>query len=457
MRLQFPRLALAGAAALSAALGLAAELPVSEHAGRRAESMRRMPDGILLLPSRAFAFGNDSPAAAAYAQEPDFFYFTGLASASGAVLALDGQTRETWLFVPSKLPGIAGKLRTASVPPGPESQRNLLIDHVVDRKGLPAFLNRRQEESPALLLFTPKLEGEHGFPLDVALDNPSGAWNHALAELWPAKGLRSADPVLGEMRLVKSSAEIAVLRKVGRASTAALRAGLASLAPGRTQREAEAAVVSGCIAAGAEGPSFWPWVMAGPNSAFPAPFESLVDYRHLNRPMQAGEVARVDVGCDVDHYKGDVGRTAPVSGRFDAGQRDTWELLVSAYRAGLAVIRDGARRDDVFAASLAEVRRRQGALATPLGMKAAAVLLGEGGLEFWGIHGVGLEDAEGAPEILRTGMVVAFEPIFSVDGQGFYLEDMLLVTPTAYEILTPGLPYSAREVERATRPAPAAR
>ncbi|HEY1435838.1 MAG TPA: M24 family metallopeptidase, partial [Thermoanaerobaculia bacterium] len=189
----------------------------------------------------------------------------------------------------------------------------------------------------------------------------------------------------------------------------------------------------------------------GPASAFPAPFESLGDYRHLNRVMRAGEIARVDVGCDRDHYKGDVGRTAPVSGRFDAGQRETWELLVAAYRAGLAVFRDGVTRDRVFAASLAEVRRRQPALATALGKKAAETLLAKDGLQWWEIHGVGLDSAEGMPETLRAGMTVDFEPIFSVDGQGFYLEDMILVTATGHEILTPGLPYAADEIERAVR------
>ena len=122
---------------------------------------------------------------------------------------------------------------------------------------------------------------------------------------------------------------------------------------------------------------------------------------------------------------------------------------MAAYRAGLAVFRDGAKRDDVFRASLAEVRRRQPALATPLGRKAAETLLGADGLRWWEIHGVGLDSAEGMPEVLRTGMTVDFEPIFSVDGQGFYLEDMILVTPTGYEVLTPGLPYSADEIERA--------
>ncbi len=430
----------------------AAELPVSEFQARRTEAMRRFPDGILLARSRAFQFHSDQDSVAAFRQDPDFFYFTGLPSAVGAVLAIDGAARETWLFVPAKLPGVAGMLEILRVAPGPETAKRLGIDHVVDRGELSTFLIRREEARPELRLYARGVTGEHAAPIAAALDDPGAAWAHALGELWPAARIQDASPVLTGMRLVKSPAEIAILRRVGRASASALSAGLAAIEPGRPQREAEAKVVSACIAAGAEGPSFWPWVMTGPTSAFPVPFESLGDYRHLNRAMKAGEIARVDVGCDLDHYEGDVGRTAPVSGRFDDGQRETWELLLAAYRSGLAILRDGVKRDDVFAASLAEVRRRQPALKTPLGRHAAATLLAQDGLRWWEIHGVGLDSAEGEPEVLRAGMTVDFEPIFSVEGQGFYLEDMILVTQTGHEILTPGLPYSAEEIERATRP-----
>jgi len=428
----------------------AAELPVSEFRARRLDAMARMPDGILLVPSRALVFHSDQDYLASFQQGPSFFYLTGLPSAVGAVLAIDGAAKETWLFVPTKLRGVPGMVKNILVEPGEASAKQLAIDHVVDRKELAAFLARRGEAKPGLLLYAPGVKEGHAFPLDIALDDPAAAWNHALGEIWMPANIRDASPILSALRLVKSPAEIEVLRRVGKSSAAALDAGLKSLAPGIPQRQAEAAVVSGCIAAGAEGPSFWPWVMAGENSAFPAPFESLADYRHLNRVMKAGEVARVDVGCDMDHYKGDVGRTAPVSGRFDAGQRETWELLVAAYRAGLATFRDGVTRDAVFAACLAEVRRRQPSLTTPLGRKAAEILLGKDGLVWWEIHGVGLDSAEGMPETLKAGMTVDFEPIFSVDGQGFYLEDMILVTPTGYEILTPGLPYSADEIERAS-------
>lgn len=428
------------------------ELPVEEFRRRRQEAMRRLPDGILLLPASPFVFDGDQLYLPAFQQNPTFFYFTGLSASPGSVLAVDGPRSRAVLFAPAKLPRFDSMIPNARIAAGHDSADRLGIDDVLDRKELAPWLTRRQDETPGLLLYAPGVsEGPPGFPLDAALDHPSAAWDHALAELWPAGRLRSSDAAVGELRAIKSPAEIDAMRRVGTASAAALKAGLGALSPGRPQREAEAAVVSACIAAGGEGHSFWPWVMAGENGAFPRPFESLVDYRHLNRRMAAGELARVDVGCDVDHYKGDVGRTGPVSGRFDAGQRETWELLVGAYRAGLALFRDGAKRDDVFAASLAEVRRRQPALKTPLGRHAAEVLLGPDGLKWWGIHGVGLEGAEGAPGVLGAGMVVAFEPIFVVDGQGFYLEDMIAVTQDGHEVLTKGLPYTAEEIERAVR------
>jgi Xaa-Pro aminopeptidase len=56
-------------------------------------------------------------------------------------------------------------------------------------------------------------------------------------------------------------------------------------------------------------------------------------------------------------------------------------------------------------------------------------------------------------DTLRAGQVVAFEPILTVGGVGLYLEDMLLVTPAGAEVLTPGLPYSATEIERVMRAA----
>jgi Xaa-Pro aminopeptidase len=255
--------------------------------------------------------------------------------------------------------------------------------------------------------------------------------------------------VVRPLRAIKDTSEIAVLREVARTSGEAFAAGLRALAPRKWQHETELAVVNACRAAGARGISFWPWTMSGPNADFRSLWNSFVSYDHVDRQMQAGEVVRVDVGCQIAHYMGDVGRTAPVSGTFTDGQREAWDLFIAGYRAGLPAIKDHAGPKVVFGAALAEVRRLSPSLKTEEGKHAAAVLLGPQGTEAWQLHGVGLDDAEGLPEVLRAGMAVAYELMFTVDGDGFYLEDMILVTSNGSEVLTSGLPYTALEIEAA--------
>ena len=413
--------------------------------------MKRLPDGLLLLHARSILKTEDQNG---FRQDADFYYFTGLENAVGAILAIDAPAQESWLFVPSKLSGLADMMKQAFIKPGAEAQAQLKIEHVVRWEEFASYVDRRLAANPGLIIYTDDgsfsnvwLRHESNPPGLAPIENPFRLWRRAIEERWPKATLKSGSPAIVEMRRLKSEAEIAVMRRVASVSARALRAGLGALRPERSQREVEAEIVRECIRSGGEGPSFWPWAMSGPNSAFPAPFSSFADYRHLNRVMKQGELVRLDIGCAVDHYEGDVGRTAPVSGRFDPGQRETWELLVSAYRAGLRVMRDGVRTVDVIAASLREVERLKDKMKTPLGRKAVDVLLGKDGTQYWQVHGVGLESAEPIPDVLRSGMTVDFEPIFAVEGQGFYLEDMILVTRDGHEILTTGLPYSASEIE----------
>src|SRR5207249_12055531 len=122
---------------------------------------------------------------------------------------------------------------------------------------------------------------------------------------------------------------------------------------------------------------------------------------------------------------------------------------IAGYRAGLTTIKDDVSAKSVYEAALAEVRRLAPSLKTSQGKHAADVLLGPKGTEPWELHGVGLDDAEGLPEVLRAGRVVAYELMFTSDGDGFYLEDMILVKHDGSETLTPGLPCTAREIEAA--------
>jgi Xaa-Pro aminopeptidase len=159
----------------------------------------------------------------------------------------------------------------------------------------------------------------------------------------------------------------------------------------------------------------------------------------------------VDIGCAQHHYEGDVGRTAPVSGRFTPEQREAWDLFVHAYDAALTGMQPGRTASDVFAIWRSEMAKRRPQLTTAFARRAVDVALSADGGRFWEIHGVGIASAEGNVDTLRVGQVVAFEPMLTVDGIGLYLEDMVLITADGHEVLTRGLPYTAAEIEAAMR------
>lgn len=438
-------------------------MPPAEFRARQARAMDRLGDDLLILHARSSMAALHE---AGFRQDRTFHYFTGFENVLGAILVIDGGTRRSVLFVPHERTGLMAIVRsdpdTARAGDVPPDQRT--VDEIRDWREFAGYVDQRLAAAPSVEIHTDdgglaaRMIGTDVNPPGLPpVENVYLMWRQALQARWPDRAVKSGAPIIGALRAVKSEAELEVLRRAGRMSVAAFRAGVAAITPTRPQREIEAEVVRGCIQAGAWGPSFWPWVMGGRRATFPGVFASSADYRHFDQRLARGDLLRLDVGCEVDQYTGDVGRTLPVNGRFDPGQREVWELLVEAYRASLATIRAGVRTADVFAASRAVFEKRRDDVRTPLGRAAIAALLAENGLRWWTLHGVGLDATEGAPQVLEAGMVVALEPMFAVDGQAFYLEDTVVVTPTGHENLNPGMPYSADEIERAMRGTAAAR
>lgn len=429
----------------------------AEYRARREAMLARLPDGILILTSAGEV---KSWTAAGLRQEASFYYFTGLGSQLRGILVLDGPKRESRLYVPWPV-HLEEEWKSIAIEPGPTASARLQLEEVAPWEALTPYLEARLAAQPGGTVY---LDGSDQLPFATPpglspLFGRIAPLRYALERRWPSVKVQSAAPAIAELRAVKRPPEIEATRRAGRAGSAAVLAALRALAPGRPQRQAEAAAVAACFNSGAEDVAWWPWVMTGPNAVFPETFTSFVDYRHLNRRMAAGELARIDVGCVVDHYHSDIGRTAPVSGSWTAEQRETWNLLITAYHAGLRVVRDGVRPQEVLAAFQSEVRTQQPSLRTELARRAASLLLTEDGTRHWQIHSVGLEPTEGPfpIDLLRAGMVVAYEPMFTVDGQGYYLEDLLLIKRDGYELLTPGVPYTAEEIERAMRPPGSAR
>jgi Xaa-Pro aminopeptidase len=413
---------------------------------RRQRAASALHDGILLLhASSALDLTADG-----FRQDPFFYYFTGLENTVGAVLAIDGRSGESWLFLPAKPPFLKSGLQP-EVQPGAEAAKLLGIEHVVDWSEMESFFSGRAAQAPVLYFADAGLEFSE-LPSNLLSPRSPTApiWLQPILQKWPTFEAKDATERIEGLMEVQSADEIAALRRAAKATVTALLAGFHAIRPNVSQRSVEAVVEGTCWSEGGRGASFWPWAMAGENAVFPRPFFSMVRYDHLNRTMLPGELVRLDVGCEWDHYMGDLGRTVPVSGHYADDQRETWNIFVAAYLSGAKALREGVTVDQVFEAWRKELVSHRAAAKSQLAQHAIDSWSDRKNVPFWQVHTTNLVAAYPSGP-LKAGTTINFEPISSVDGQGFFLEDMYLITKDGAELLTPGVPYSAEDIEAAMR------
>ena len=217
-----------------------------------------------------------------------------------------------------------------------------------------------------------------------------------------------------ELRMVKDETEIALLARACAITDEAFSAALRDIVPGRTEREFAVLLERAMIDLGAEAPAFDTIVASGPNGAIP-------HHSPAERPFAAGDLITIDCGARYGGYHADMTRTVAL-GEPAAWQRDIYELVATAQRAGVEAVMVGADVGDVDAAArdLIEAEGYGGNFRHGLG------------------HGIGLEVHE-APTIGydRTGTLVdrvpvTIEPGIYLPGRGgVRIEDTLVVRDDA--------------------------
>jgi hypothetical protein len=118
-----------------------------------------------------------------------------------------------------------------------------------------------------------------------------------------------------------------------------------------------------------------------------------------------------------------------------------------AYQAGVRLLRDGVTSNEVIAAATHYVEDREPDLRSDLARRAAVELLKP---SKWIMYTHGLDMVEIIfPKVVHAGNTLAFGPDIDVDGQGFYQEDVILITASGHEFVNSELPYSAADIEHA--------
>ncbi len=320
-----PRIARFGLLSVLLASPISAQVPTAEYAARRDTVAAHLADGVLL----SFGAGESMTDEADFHQLPAFQYLTGYDRVNAVfVMAVrGGRVTYQMLFEPPIDPRRA--LYDGFAPDSADLQRRTglgLRDRDQLRDVMDALAGRGT-------LWT--VTDAHS--RDYRSSDSLSAERYFVQRFWaahPSVTVRSADALLDSLMVVKSPAEIALLRKAVDISVIGELAAMKAVRPGVNEGQVHALTDYTFRMAGASGPSFRAIIGSGPNS-------TSYHYRANDRVMQAGEVVVMDMGALYDGYAGDVTRTIPVSGKFTADQAAIYTIVRSAQQAAADVARPG--------------------------------------------------------------------------------------------------------------------
>ncbi len=413
----------------------AMDFPPEEYVARRSEAavaLRAAGGGTLLVPSSEGLSDGET-----FRQDDDFWYFTGL-ELPRSLLAIeaDGGVR---LFAPERDFRFENPSRRNDFPgrplaTDPELAQGSGLEGIEPASGLEAYLARLAESRTSVFVHASPSARERGL-FGTA---PNAAAQ--LVEYWrshfSSTYLRSAASILARTRGIKTARELERVRASIELTESAILEGASAVTPGVSERDLEAAFVAACLRGGAQRVAFHPIIKSGPNSLWP--WRILAShYNRRNRQLENGDLVIFDVGCELDHYQSDVGRTFPVSGRFTPEQRTVLEMQVRVVDHITAAVRPGVTFADL---------RRVAYEAIP----DEAEPYMQVGLFFGHAIGLSTGDPFEAERPLQPGMVFTVEPWYYNHDTGIsvFTEDVLAVTPDGVEILSASLPRSPEALER---------
>ncbi len=270
----------------------------------------------------------------------------------------------------------------------------------------------------------------------------------------------SLNHLLHEMRLYKSRAEIAAMRKAAKISAAAHKRAMVACRPGMMEYQIEAELKYTFMKLGAREPAYPPIVGGGANSC-------ILHYTENNQVLNDGDMLLIDAGSEYNGYASDISRTFPVNGKFTTAQREAYELVLAAQTAAIRKIKPGNHWNEPHEAAVEVLTEGMVELGILKG-KLRQLVKDQAYTKYYmhrtghwlgmDVHDVGDYKVEGEWRTFEPGMVMTVEPgIYMPAGAkglakkwwniGIRIEDDVLVTESGHDILSKDAPKSVEDIE----------
>ena len=272
--------------------------------------------------------------------------------------------------------------------------------------------------------------------------------------------------ILDDMRVTKSEAEINLMQYAADLAAFAHIEAMRQCQPGMGEWQLQS-IIEGCFLYHQSEWAYPSIVGSGDNA-------TILHYNENNQLTTDGDVVLIDAGCEVDGYASDITRSFPVNGKFTDPQREIYELVLSAQKAGIEACQVGLpwssmhqATSRVLAQGLVDLGILNCTFEEALGDDYDGpfrqfFMHGTGHLLGLDVHDVGggRQGDKGPERTLTPGMVVTIEPglyfgawreDIDIDskwaGIGIRIEDDVLITENGPIILTAKCPKSISEIE----------
>ena len=428
---------------------------MTEFDRRRKAFVDKMGDGVAVFPSSPVAYRtNDQDFD--YRQDSDLYYLTGFEEPESVlVLAPGHKTEKSVLFV---RPRSRERETWEGKRAGPEGAvRDFHVDAAYPVDEIGKRLGEYLESSDTLYYAI----GAN----DRINDLITGELKRlSFARRRSDKGgmvLKSPAPILHEMRMIKTAADIEGMTRAVRISGEGHIAAMRYARPGMYEYEIEAIVEFIFLSRGAQWPAYSSIVAAGPNAT--------VLHYNTNRMRVADDaLVLIDAGAEVDFYCGDITRTWPMAGRFTPEQRALYELVLAANERGIGLCRPGVVYNTlvheetvkVLVTGMIDLGILKGSLEENLESEKYKEFYMHRTGHFLGLdtHDVGFYKIDGQWRPLAAGMIVTIEPGLYIPqdsdvdarwrGIGVRIEDDILITKDGCENLSEDVPKAIADIER---------
>jgi intermediate cleaving peptidase 55 len=259
------------------------------------------------------------------------------------------------------------------------------------------------------------------------------------SEMIETKKVKALRPLMNDLRITKSTAEIQTMRKAGRASGRAFTEAMQRNF--NREKHLDAFLNYQFKLSGCDRAAFEPVVAGGENALS-------IHYVRNDAVLHAGELVLADAGGEYGGYVSDITRTWPINGRFSPAQKDLYEAVLNVQRSCIKECREDAHAslELIHQKAEKELKEELKQIGFDMSSNAINVLLPHHLSHYVGLD---LHDCIGYSKkaTLKPGQCITIEPGVYVpigdqrfpkhfQGMGIRIEDSVCVGETGPTVLT---------------------